>query len=203
MTEITREEIKAIRSKASDNGCIPPHVLQALRDGDHDAFRQVYVRWRKPIYNLLYKLTGSTTEADDITQDVFVNLWEIRTKIDPGKNIRTYLYLVARQSAIKHFQKQKARSNYATYTRFDDIDMNTSYDIIVAKEIELLKELALSRMPKQRQHIYNLYYNEGLTNDEIASQLQITKESVYNQLSIARRDLREILALVLFLLFQI
>ena len=58
----------------------------------------------------------------------------------------------------------------------------------------------MNRMPKQRRTIFELFQQEGLSHDEIAGQLGISKETVYNQLSLARKELREII-LVFVLLF--
>lgn len=196
MSSITKEDIKYIQSLAPDDG-ISPEVLQELKDGDHDAYRTVYARWRKPIFNLLNRLLGSEAEADDVTQDVFTNLWVIRERIDIHKNIKSYLYLMARQSAIKHFEKQKVRKSYTEGTLFEDVDYSTSYDIVVEKELTLLKSLILERMPAQRRRIYEMSYSEGLSNEQIAKQLRITKATVSNQLSIARKDIRDILAMIL------
>lgn len=189
------------KSDARQN-TITPEDLELLKEGDHRIYDKVYLQWRKPIYNLLHKLTLSEAEALDITQDVFVNLWENRGNIDPAKDIKYYLYLVARQSAIKYFRRQKARVNYFSRSVWDEIDPNSSEDIVIAKEVELLREITLGRMPKQRRRIYELSLKDGMKNDQIAKELNISKETVANQLAMARRDLREVLGLFLILFFH-
>lgn len=190
------------RNSAVKQSDITPEDLGLLKNGSHAAYDKVYLQWRKPIYNLLHKLTMSEAEASDITQDVFVNLWENRTKIDSAKDIKYYLYLVARQSAIKYFRRQKARSNYFVKSIWDDIDPLSSEDIVIAKEVELLQEIALSRMPKQRRRIYEMSHKEGMKNDQIAEELNISKDTVANQLAIARKNLRDVLTMFLLLFFH-
>lgn len=174
--------------------------LEALRDGDPLMYDKVYLRWRKPIHMLLLKLTGSEAEAEDIAQDVFVSLWTTREKIDPSKDIRHYLYLMARQSAIKYFRKQKAKGNYLQSREWDNAGMSSSDDIVISKELELLKDIAISRMPEYRRNIFMLSHNENLSNGEIAERLHITKETVYSQLSIARKQIKELIQLAMILL---
>lgn len=201
MSEISNDDIAYIKSMTPGTGDITRNVLENLRKGDHEAFCLVYVRWRKPIYSFLFRLLGSESEADDITQDVFTNLWVIRERIDTDKNIKTYLYLMARQSAIKHFEKQKVRQNYAVKSIVEEADYFTSHEIVVEKELMLIREIMLEKMPKHRSQIFKMSYDEGLANDEIASRLNITKETVYNQLSIARKEIRDIFTLCLILFF--
>lgn len=195
---VSDEEIKRVRDEwGPDN--ISSEILEQLRLGSHEAYQTVYLYWRKPIYLLLLKLTGSDEDAEDITQDVFIKVWENHHKVDPAKNIKSLLYLIARHSAIKHFDKRKARNNYSSQTIPDEIDFESSYDIIVAKETALLKEAALSRMPKLRQRIYVLYVEEGMSAEDIARRLDIKKETVYNNMSIIRKEFSELLTLFLIL----
>jgi len=180
-------------------GVIPSDVLESLRLGSHNAYQTVYLHWRKPVYHLLLKLTGSPADSEDITHDVFIKVWENHEKVDPTKNIKSLLYLIARHSAIKHFDKQKARDNYVGMADKDDIDFESSYDIAVAKETELLKEAKLLRMSEQRRTIYLLSVEEGLSADQIAQRVGASKDTVYTQLSAAKKELHELLSL--FMIF--
>ena len=178
------------------------HLLEQLKQSDPLAFQTLYVQWRKPIYLFLYKLTLSGQDADDITQDVFITLWETRERIEPSKGIKTYIYLLARQSAYKLFRRQRVEEGYLANELFSFDETTDSLDVIVAKEIELLTEIAISRMPVQRREVYTLSYKEGLTNIEIANRLGITKESVKHHLYEARKHLRKIIALSVLLFFS-
>lgn len=199
LNDISEEEVKKIQQEAWEPDVITCDVLEALYHGDHEAFREVYLHWRKPIYGLLLKLTGSDEDAEDITQDVFIKVWENHSKVDPSKNIKSLLYLIARHMAINHFEKRKVRENYATSIDNTDVNFENSYDIIVEKETRLLMQVALDRMPRQRKTIYQMSYEEGLDAGQIAEKLAISKASVYNQLSAARKDLKELLTLFMVL----
>ncbi len=175
---------------------VTANILEDLRNGSQDAFKSVYLHWRKPIYMLLLKLTGSDADAEDITQDVFIKLWENHHKVIPSKDIRSLLYVIARHSAYNHLDRKKTRYKYQGA---EEIDYENSYDIVVAKETELLKELALSRMSDQRRRIYRMNVEENLDAQHIADQLGLTRETVYNQVSAAKKDLRELISV--FMLF--
>lgn len=175
-------------------------LLEALRDGSPEAYREVYLQWRKPLYGLLYKLTGSHEDADDVTQDVFIRLWENHHKVDPSRNIRALLYLIARQLALRLIKKRRIHENYTVDFEFDEINYEDSSDIIVAKEMELLKQIVLSRMSEQRRLIWQMNSEEGLSANRIAERLGLSVQTVYNQLSSARQELKELLACLLIFL---
>lgn len=178
------------------------YELEALREGNHNAYDNIYLQWRAPIFNLLRKLTMSSDEAEDITQDVFVNLWENRLKVDTTKHIKYYLYLIARQSALKYFRRQKAKGNYIISKEWAEVGPSTSEDIVIEKEIELIKRIVIERMPKQRRKIYEMALDDGLSNEEISVRLGISKESVANQIWLARKDIKEVISLVVMLFFM-
>jgi len=72
-----------------ENGPVTVELLEALRDGDHEAYKTVYLHYRGPIENFLYKLLRSREEAEEIAQHVFMTLWERRAELDPTLYDRT------------------------------------------------------------------------------------------------------------------
>lgn len=178
---------------------ISQDILASLRDGRQEAYKAVYLQWHKPVYMLLLKLTGSKSDAEDITHDVFIKLWENRHKVDPQRDVRALLYVIARRSALNHFDRRKTRDKYKRFVADDGVDYENSYEIVVAKETELLKELALSRMSEQRSRIYRMSVEENLSAAEIAEKLGISQGTVYNQISAAKKDIRELIALFMLL----
>lgn len=201
-TPNTIQDQKKITIINNKNIVITPNDLQALKDGDHDAYSKIFLHWRKPLYNLICKLVASEEHAKDIIQNTFVNLWENRSKIDINKDIRLYLYMVAKQYMLKHLRKEKTHSKYVKYEiNTGSNPYTSSEDILIEKELNLLKEIALSKMPEFRQNIYKLSVEEGLDNDEISQKLNISKGTIYTQLSIVRKELREIIKIALLFLW--
>ncbi len=194
---LSEEEISRIRSMVPPDEVITSDVLRRLRAGDHESFEKIYLHWRKPVWQFVFNLTGIRAEADDLTQEIFAALWNYRDKIDPGRNIRSFLFLVARRIAYKSNRADRIRKRYADSFWMEQIDHYTSYDFVVEKETELLKQALLQRMPAQQRKIFEMSHNEGLTAEEIAARLGIKRESVYNQLSIARKIVRDAILLLL------
>ena len=195
MSELSRNDSAKLNTlKPVDD--VPFQLLQQLKNGDPKAYEDIYVHWRKPIYNFLLKLTGSESDSDDITQDIFVWLWESRSYIKPDKNFRAFLYLITRRMATKHFMKRKVRNNYALSGDFNHIDNYTSEDIVIEKELELLKDIIIYNMQPQRRKIFEMSHNLGMSDAAIAKELNLSMQTVYNQLSRARKEIKELLSII-------
>ncbi len=174
-------------------------ILAAVRAGDPDAFRMVYLHYVTPLKEFLTILLRNEEEAKEITQDVFVKLWEKRADIDPGKNVKGLIYTVARNLAMNHFGHRKAIDNYTAFARNQTLDYISSDEIVIARETELLIQIAVSRMPDQRRRVFVMSREEGLSNDEIATRLDISKHTVDNHLAAAKKTLKTLLSLFLYL----
>ena len=186
-------------SRFSDLAAITRQELEALRVGDHDAFRTVYLHYATPIRDFLTLLTRSADEAEEITQEVFVQVWEKRERIDPRKSIKGYLYTIARNSALNLFEQQKVRSRYTDSPLSRAEDDWASDELLIAEETELLIEIAVSRMPEQRRRVFELSRREELKSTEIAERLGISRHTVDNHLATAKKDIRELLSLFMLL----
>ena len=176
-------------------------TLEAMRSGDHDAYREIYIHYIDSVTDFLKMLTKSPEDAEEIAQDVFVSLWEKRDKIDPSKNIRGYIYTYARNAVLNYFKHKKVEDKYMRFAANAVQRYETSDDIVIARETELLIMIAVERMPAQRRRVFQMSRFEGLSNDEIAMRLNISKNTVENHITTAVKDIRRVLAtLVLFIL---
>jgi len=180
-----------------DDSVISVVVVDALRQGEHKAFEKVYVHYRKPLVSFVYRLVGEQEKADGIVQDVFADLWEKRERIDPSKSIKSYLFTIAKRTAFKHIFKKGVLEEYTDLLDENVPEYTGIEDLLEAKETQLLIDLAVSNMPKLRREIFTLY-RDGDDVDTIAAKLNIKKENVYNHLSRARSEIRELLTLIAF-----
>jgi len=177
---------------------IEKKTIQELRDGDHAAFEMVFIAYFNKVKHFINGLLRSEDDAEELAQELFVKLWINHDTINLEKSFSTYLYVMARNAAINFLKSKFVRESYANDLSNTEEYVN-SEDILYAKETDLLIKMTVSQMPDRRKQIYKLSRNEGLTNDEIASQLNISKKTVENQLSLALKELRNIISL--FLMF--
>lgn len=173
-------------------------TLDAMRKGNHDAYREVYLHYVDSVLEFLKALTKSEDDAEEIAQEVFISLWEKRAKIDPHKNIRGYIYTYARNAVLNYFRRKKVEDKYLYFTENEARQYETSDDIMIARETELLIKIAVERMPSRRKAVFQMSRFDGLSNDDIATKLNISKNTVENHLTSAIRDIRRLLALFVF-----
>ena len=177
---------------------VTPEVVEALREGDHVAYEKVYMHYKKPLEHFIYKLSGSLDETREIVQDVFVNVWEKREQINPRKSIKNYLFVIAKNAALKTIYKRNKHAGIEDYeSRL--LDDRETTDDLNARETQLLVNIAISNMPRQRREVFDLY-RLGLSSEEIADKLHITKENAAKHLSRARKDIRDLVYLIAFFL---
>ena len=175
-------------------------VLIALKSGDHKAFEVVFIAYFNKVKYFINGLVKSESDAEELAQEIFVKLWVGRESIVIEKSFSSYLYVIARNAAFNFIKSRLVRDSYLNDQIHNREDSATSEEIIVAKETELLLKVIVSKMPEQRRRIYELSRNQSLKNDEIAQQLNISKKTVENQLSLALKELRQTFSMFLSLL---
>ena len=149
--------------------------------------KKTYTTYWKKLNAFSYTMTQDKDLAQHIVQDVFIDLWERRKDIEIAA-IEPYLFRAVKNQVFKHYQ-----NNRFDKTRLEDkfedyiIDNFTSVD---PELVDLLYAL-LDKLPEKRKEILLMNKIQEMTIDQIAVELQISKQTVKNQLSSALKQLRE------------
>lgn len=194
---VTENHNKKRLSSAGED--ISPEVIVSLRAGDHLAYEKFYYHYASSIRRFLLALTRSEELAEDITQETFISVWEKREQLDPSKNIRTYLYTIARNATITYFNREKVKDKYFRTILSEPEGEAGGEELLIAKETDLLIRIAVSRMPSLRRKVFELSRFEGWSNERIAEELNISKNNVYDHIYQATKDIKEILSLFILL----
>lgn len=177
-------------------------TIEALYNGDRKAFEKIFLTYFDKIKWFLNGFLKSESEAEELTQDIFVKLWINRQSINSQKPFDTYLYTIARNTALNYLKhklvEEKFKSSYSSLN--SDLECGSD-EILFAKEINLLVEMALCKMPLQRRRIYQMSRHDSCSNEDIALQLGISKRTVENQLSLAIKELKGVIPFFFILLF--
>lgn len=175
------------------DGTITRETLLFLQEGDHEAFETVFTAYFDKVKHFIERIVRSESEAEELAQDIFVKLWISRETIDPAKPFDSYLFAMSRNAAFNYLKHKQVSKNYLNRDSFSEEAAGGADELVYAKEIALLVEMTVSRMPGQRQKIFRLSRTEGLDNEEIAARLHISKKTVENQLSLALKELRRVI----------
>jgi RNA polymerase sigma-70 factor (family 1) len=170
-------------------------LLLQVADGDREAFRQLFNLYKLRLYSFVLQMTHSRVDAEEIVQDVFTKLWlsrETLVGVDyPGK----YIYTIARNKTLNHLTRlaRDRRLLHQLWVNVSHHD-NATQEIIQAQESQQLISKAISLLPAQRQTIFQLSREQGLTHEEIAARLGLSKSRVKNLLVEILKHIRDYLA---------
>ncbi len=203
---VKNDTLQFSRGRFSPANEISEEVLRALRDGDHDAFRMVYLQFVTPLTNFIERLLKQRDVAEDLAQEIMADVWEKRSRINIHTSIKGYLFTIARH-AVSNYFRSKRPADVVESTWFLPADAEDSQhldDQIIARETHMLIQLIVHKMPRQRRTIFEMSNSDGLSNDSIAEKLGISKSSVEKQISYARREIRDAITLffALFVAFH-
>ena len=170
------------------------YLMTQFNNGDTRAFTAIYDIHYPRIFGFVKRLVDNRQEAQEITADTFVKLWRLRANFETEEHVRSFLYVTARNASydfLKYYSKE--HQNQKEWL----LQMPESDDVIARDEIkaDVLDHLymEIANLPQQCKNVFTLSYVEGLKNNEIADQLQISDKTVRNQKVLAKRLLREAL----------
>lgn len=175
-------------------------TIEALQHGDHDAFEAVFMAYYSKVKAFIYGYIKSASDAEELAEELFVNLWINHRTIDSSKSFDSFLHTIARNSAINFLKHKYVHEAYLNSAPAHE-HSSTSEEDLIAKELGLLIDETVEKMPQQRKKIYQLSRNEGLSNEEIATRLNTTKRNVESQLSLALKEIRKTISCFFMLLF--
>lgn len=174
--------------------------IAALINGDNAAFDKIFLKYYSRTLVFVNSLVKRQEDAEDIVEDIFVWIWSNRIKLDPAKNFNSFIYTIARNSALNYFKRNKIKSNYEN--SFPDTFYSLSSDEeFIAQETELLIKLTVENMPPQRRNIFELKHNQQLSNHEIAERLGISVKAVEKHMRLALRDIQHVISAFLAFMY--
>ncbi len=191
----------AVRGNNLSSGLsdISPSVVAAIKAGDQEAFKYVYLHFSDNLIGFLAALLRDREEAEEIAQNIFITLWEKREVLDPEKGIRRYLYQLAKFHAMDHFDRKKVRDKYEEFCRRGDVYDLSADEILQTKETALLIEHVINNMPERQREVFRLSREQKKSYEEIAEELDMNINTVKNHIKVSLRELREVLSMFLLL----
>ena len=174
-------------------------LVSQFSQGSHIAFKALFMRYYPKVRSFIMGLVKSESEAEDLTQEVFLKLWTHREKFCEVEVLGTYLYVLTKNTNFNYLRSRQNRQDSQGTEWVEESTDTTPYEELVAKDLQLLIDMVVENMPPQRQMIFRLNREAGLTNAEIAEKLQISKKTVENHLNLALKELKNALLFFIFL----
>jgi len=165
-------------------------LIAHLKKGDKDAFAEIYARYAAKLAAFASSKLYSLEDAKDILHDMFVKLWEQRADMAVTSNLQSYLFTIIRRRIIDKIRKNITREAYASAIQSIAIGYDNE-SVFETRELRQHIDRSLNDLSPRVKEIYILSRNEGLNNREIADKLNLSEQTVKNQLSAALRHLRK------------
>lgn len=171
-------------------------LIKLLAEGNHDAFQCVFNTYYTKVFRFIAGLIKSEDDAKDLTQDVFVKLWSIHETLKDLGSLSNFLFTLSRNAALnfiksqsKHSDKLEALIEKETVHTYS---LNPEEEIEL-KDLSLLIDIAINRMPSQRKSIFLLSRKAGLSSDQIAQKMNLSRRTVENHIYAALKELKKVI----------
>ncbi|MGI4738127.1 MAG: RNA polymerase sigma-70 factor [Janthinobacterium lividum] len=181
-------------------------LLLALRADDRAAFAELYERHWYRVFALAYRKLKSRETAEELVQDLFAALWQMRRE-QAIENLQHYLLTAINRRIISYLRSSQVRVAYADYCRWTQTDASqaTEQDLAVADLSEAYAK-ALLRLPEQSREVFKLSRLEHFSVHEISLRLNLSSKAVEYHLTksmrLLRGHLRDFVVLALAMLLQ-
>ena len=166
-----------------------------LQKGSYSDFNKLYDLYADRLYGFAYNLTHSSEMAEEIVQEVFLKIWQMREHLSPEYSFRSFLFTIAKNKFLNDLRNRLTLLSYDEYiTQLDDATERGENSTESEFNFNELNEQVLQskdKLSKRQKMIFEMSKEEGLSNQEIALKLGISEQSVRNQLSSALKVLRE------------
>ena len=175
-------------------------LVAQLQQGSEAAFRTLVARYQDRVYGTAFSLLRSAEEAEDVAQEVFVEVYQTVGRFRGGAALSTWLYRLATSRALQHRRRSRARKRFAYFTSLLGFDNQVLHEppdhahplalLEGAQQLHLL--LAhIGRLPGPQQVAFTLRHEQELSYEEIAEVLDTTVAAVESLLFRARQTLRQ------------
>ncbi len=187
-------------------------IFQRIAQGDAQAFASFYEAYAVKLALYVSRFLGSDLWAEEIVQDTFLKLWSIRETIAEIEYPAGFVYRMIANRAKDHLKRQeheiRLQQHMARYLQH--ANTNTTQEQVDYQMSEKLFRTAIEQLPAQRSLVYKMRHEQGLSYEEIARQLGLSRHTVRNQLNLALQNIRTYLLehgdiaglLVLFLILN-
>jgi len=178
-------------------------LLELIKDGNRLAYTAIYERYNKVLFIHAFKRLQDGDKSVDICHDVFMNLWEKRDKIEIAKSLRGYLLTSVRNKIFNLIAHEKIQSVYIEQFQSDLNKgiINVADHDIRYKQLQNIIEKEINDLPPKMRMVFRLSRDEQLSYREIANELNISEETVKDQIKKALKILRGRLAVLFVFLF--
>ena len=168
--------------------------VKCLIEGDEEAFVALYNKYHRKIYSTALKMTQSDDMAQDVTQNVFLKIWDTRATLNPTKNFAAYISVICRNAIFDIFKRATLEETIKKeLQQFSEILVSDQDDNDFYETYKTLLDQAIAELPPQRRVVFELCKLQEKTYDEVARSMNISRSTVQDHIVKANKFIREYL----------
>ena len=153
-------------------------LCRRLKASDRDAFERVFRALHDALFRYVRSLTKTSAVASDITQDVFVNLWEVRERLDPSRSLEAYVYRMARNRVYNYQRDERTHANKRAEMQAVAATDKQRAPLPDAKlhadALETNIDAWIGDLPDRQREAFVLSRFNGLSHDEVATVMDVS-----------------------------
>ena len=167
-------------------------LISRVRAGDEDALAALHDRYAQVVYSVALRVLGETTEAEDILQEIFLQLWRNPQTFDSNRgSLGAWLAVITRHRAIDHLRRRRPESDIEDVI----VAVDTRLEQVTDRNMAIAKIRAVvDRLPVEQRKPLEMAFFEGLTHSEIASKTGEPLGTIKTRIRSALLTLRKALA---------
>ena len=167
-------------------------LVERLQNGSFEAFEMIYNFYFKLLFLFSRKYLRNETEAEEIVQQVFLKIWEKRKMINPDLSFKAYLFKIILNDIYNHIRKKRyEKLTNDIYLESASVFNESTQELILYRDFKEKLDKLIRNLPEKRREIFILSRKRGLSNSDIADELNLSVRTVENQLHRALRYLKE------------
>lgn len=183
-------------------------LIKNLKNGDAASFERLFDYYYPKLVNFANKFLHDTSESENITQEVFILVWEKRNDLNLELSFSSFLFKISKNRIINVLRKKVNEQKYMEYLVHSGEDkLNTVLQQMNYNELMNEIHKVINQLPERRRKIFNLSRQDGLSYKQIAKKLEISENTVDTQirnvLDELRSRLKQIYPLITTVLFYL
>lgn len=168
-------------------------LLRQISHGDRAIFKTLYTTYFGDVQHYISLFEPPGNSLDELTQDVFVRIWEKRSYLERVDSFKGYLFVVTRNVVFNYLRGLKVQQKVKELSEVEGAGRNETEDQLLFKQYYRIALEAMEKLPPGRRKVLKMSIDDGLTLDEIAVELQISRAGVKKQLYAATSFVRQYL----------
>ena len=181
-------------------------LLSSLRDGKHSAMEYLYQTYWELVLDTAYKRVRDEEIAQDITQEIFISVWENRERLYINSNFEAWFKGAVKYKVINYFKSNIVKEKYQedlVQLMGNHMESSPAESMIMLKELNQQLDHAMLELPEKMRVIFSMSRRQQKSPKEISAELNLSVQTVKNQLSAAMKLIRKKLSYTVILIMLI